>query len=256
MIELVTLRREVSRSEARLDGGDEPSHARHRSKRSTRRDLRRKLSDTAGSPLILKTVTDERTLGLRAASAGRDASPSEDRRRPITSSAPSARPCSARDVAAYVARLPALLRRARAEGEGAQDHARPGSARWCSIPAFGLAAAGRTAKDAAHRREIYDHTIDVILRAEALGGFQALPAQDIFDVEYWDLEQAKLKKGGKPAALRRRGGARHRCGFGHRQGVRWRHSSRAAPRWSALDLDARHRVAARRARISSACAAT
>jgi len=49
--------------------------------------------------------------------------------------------------------------------------------------------------------EIYDHTIDVILRAEALGGFQALPPKDIFDVEYWDLEQAKLKKGGKPPAF-------------------------------------------------------
>jgi NAD(P)-dependent dehydrogenase (short-subunit alcohol dehydrogenase family) len=47
--------------------------------------------------------------------------------------------------------------------------------------------------------ELYDHTIDVILRATALGGFRALPAQDIFDVEYWDLEQAKLRKGGKPA---------------------------------------------------------
>ncbi len=68
-------------------------------------------------------------------------------------------------------------------------------------PAFGLAAAGRTAKDAAIVDEIYDHTIDVILRAEALGGFQALPPKDIFDVEYWDLEQAKLKKGGKPPAF-------------------------------------------------------
>src|SRR4029077_19763219 len=64
--------------------------------------------------------------------------------------------------------------------------------------AFGLAAAGRTAKDAAIVAEIYDHTIDVILRSEALGGFEALPSQDLFDVEYWDLEQAKLKKGGKP----------------------------------------------------------
>src|SRR5262249_56114272 len=68
-------------------------------------------------------------------------------------------------------------------------------------PGFGLAAAGRTAKDAAIVDEIYDHTIDVILRAEALGGFEALPAKDIFDVEYWDLEQAKLKKGGKPPAF-------------------------------------------------------
>ena len=30
---------------------------------------------------------------------------------------------------------------------------------------------------------------------------RALPAKDIFDVEYWDLEQAKLRKGGKPAAF-------------------------------------------------------
>jgi NAD(P)-dependent dehydrogenase (short-subunit alcohol dehydrogenase family) len=63
---------------------------------------------------------------------------------------------------------------------------------------LGLAAAGRTAKDAAIVAEIYDHTIDVILRSESLGGFEALPSQDIFDVEYWNLEQAKLKKDGKP----------------------------------------------------------
>jgi NAD(P)-dependent dehydrogenase (short-subunit alcohol dehydrogenase family) len=40
--------------------------------------------------------------------------------------------------------------------------------------------------------------MDVIERATLLGGYQALPAQDIFDVEYWDLEQAKLRKAGKP----------------------------------------------------------
>ena len=33
-----------------------------------------------------------------------------------------------------------------------------------------------------------------ILRAEKLGGFRALPGADIFDLEYWDLEQAKLLK--------------------------------------------------------------
>lgn len=63
---------------------------------------------------------------------------------------------------------------------------------------FGLCAVGRSAKDAAIVAEIYAHTIEIIFRATALGGFRALPAQDIFDVEYWDLEQAKLKKGGKP----------------------------------------------------------
>lgn len=64
--------------------------------------------------------------------------------------------------------------------------------------AFGMCCAGRTAKDVGIVRDLYAHTIDVILRATALGGYQALPEKDIFDVEYWDLEQAKLKKAGSP----------------------------------------------------------
>ncbi len=62
---------------------------------------------------------------------------------------------------------------------------------------LGLCTVGRTAKDAAIAKDIYQHTIEIILRATALGGWQALPAKDIFDMEYWDLEQAKLRKGGK-----------------------------------------------------------
>jgi len=65
-------------------------------------------------------------------------------------------------------------------------------------PAFGLATFGRSAKDVGIVEDLYEHTVEVILRAEALGGWQALPDQDIFDVEYWDLEQAKLKKAGSP----------------------------------------------------------
>ncbi len=64
--------------------------------------------------------------------------------------------------------------------------------------AFGLGCVGRSAKDAKIVHDIYAHTIDIILRATALGGWQALPEKDIFDVEYWDLEQAKLKKAGTP----------------------------------------------------------
>ncbi len=65
-------------------------------------------------------------------------------------------------------------------------------------PELGLATAGRTAKDAAIAAEIYEHTMDIIERAERLGGYRALPARDLFDMEYWDLEQAKLAKAGKP----------------------------------------------------------
>ncbi len=63
---------------------------------------------------------------------------------------------------------------------------------------LGLCAAGRSAREAGIVADIYGHTIEIILRATALGGYQALPAKDIFDVEYWDLEQAKLRKGGRP----------------------------------------------------------
>ncbi len=62
-------------------------------------------------------------------------------------------------------------------------------------PEAGLLTAGRTAREAAIAAEIYRHTMEIILRSTALGGWQALPASDIFDVEYWDLEQAKLRQG-------------------------------------------------------------
>ena len=67
-------------------------------------------------------------------------------------------------------------------------------------PELGLAAFGRTAKDTRIVEDLYEHTVDVILRAEALGGWQALEAKHIFDIEYWDLEQAKLKKAGSAPA--------------------------------------------------------
>ncbi len=66
---------------------------------------------------------------------------------------------------------------------------------------FGFAAIGRTARDTAIVDELYDPTIDVILRAEALGGWRALDDKHTFDIEYWDLEQAKLKKAGSPPAF-------------------------------------------------------
>jgi len=68
-------------------------------------------------------------------------------------------------------------------------------------PELGVCAAGRSARDAGVVFDIYAHTIDVIERAARLGGYRALPAAELFDVEYWDLEQAKLRSAGKPAPL-------------------------------------------------------
>ncbi|MCU7815937.1 MAG: bifunctional aldolase/short-chain dehydrogenase [Candidatus Thiodiazotropha sp. (ex Rostrolucina anterorostrata)] len=61
-------------------------------------------------------------------------------------------------------------------------------------PQLGMLSVGRSSQDAGIVADIYRHTMTIIQRAEKLGGWQALPAQDIFDVEYWELEQAKLRK--------------------------------------------------------------
>ncbi|WP_446009298.1 bifunctional aldolase/short-chain dehydrogenase [Candidatus Electrothrix sp.] len=63
---------------------------------------------------------------------------------------------------------------------------------------LGLCCIGKSAKDAAIVHDIYEHTMECILRAEKLGGWQALPQADLFAMEYWDLEQAKLAKGNNP----------------------------------------------------------
>jgi rhamnose utilization protein RhaD (predicted bifunctional aldolase and dehydrogenase)/NAD(P)-dependent dehydrogenase (short-subunit alcohol dehydrogenase family) len=61
---------------------------------------------------------------------------------------------------------------------------------------LGLLTVGKTATETTIVEDIYRHTIGIILRAERLESWQALPQQDIFDVEYWELEQAKLRKVG------------------------------------------------------------
>jgi rhamnose utilization protein RhaD (predicted bifunctional aldolase and dehydrogenase)/NAD(P)-dependent dehydrogenase (short-subunit alcohol dehydrogenase family) len=65
-------------------------------------------------------------------------------------------------------------------------------------PELGLAVFGMSGRELGIVHDLYDHTIDVILRAEALGGWRALDESHIFEVEYWDLEQAKLKRAGRP----------------------------------------------------------
>ena len=69
-------------------------------------------------------------------------------------------------------------------------------------PEIGMLTAGFTSKDAQIAADIYHHTIPVLCRSEDhLGGYKALPPEELFDVEYWDLEQAKLLKSGKPPEL-------------------------------------------------------
>ncbi len=52
---------------------------------------------------------------------------------------------------------------------------------------------GANAKRAGIISDILDHTLKAVQWGEALGGWQALSEQEIFELEYWELEQAKLK---------------------------------------------------------------
>jgi rhamnose utilization protein RhaD (predicted bifunctional aldolase and dehydrogenase)/NAD(P)-dependent dehydrogenase (short-subunit alcohol dehydrogenase family) len=159
-------------------------------------ELRRDLSLAAGFPLILSSRRDARSLAFA--------------RRPDAARISQQGPATP-DHVIRTKRFPMLGRDAAAWAEEYRryfaehaPHARQPKTildpapRLVLDPALGLLAAGRRAADAAIAAEIYDHTMDIIERAELLGGWRALPARDLFDMEYWDLEQAKLKKAGKP----------------------------------------------------------
>jgi rhamnose utilization protein RhaD (predicted bifunctional aldolase and dehydrogenase)/NAD(P)-dependent dehydrogenase (short-subunit alcohol dehydrogenase family) len=61
------------------------------------------------------------------------------------------------------------------------------------VPGVGLFGLGRTAKDAAIAADLAENTVKVVTDAEAIGRYEPLPESDLFALEYWSLEQAKLK---------------------------------------------------------------
>ena len=61
-------------------------------------------------------------------------------------------------------------------------------------PRLGLVATGRSAERAPIALAIiYGHTMRIIEAAEALGGYRTISEADVFDIEYWELEQRKLR---------------------------------------------------------------
>ncbi len=66
------------------------------------------------------------------------------------------------------------------------------------LPGLGLVAAGKTSREADAAADIYEHTMDVMVDATEVGRYTPVSRADLFDVEYWSLEQAKLKKAPDP----------------------------------------------------------
>ncbi len=60
------------------------------------------------------------------------------------------------------------------------------------VPGLGLYGLGRSAKDAAVAADLAESWVETVTDAEAVGTFQSLSEAELFEMEYWSLEQAKL----------------------------------------------------------------
>jgi rhamnose utilization protein RhaD (predicted bifunctional aldolase and dehydrogenase)/NAD(P)-dependent dehydrogenase (short-subunit alcohol dehydrogenase family) len=163
-------------------------------------DLRKEMSALAGRPMIVSRHTDPDTMAF----VGRDDLADVAGRGPLTPDhviRTKRIPLVGRDLDRYAHDYRAYF----AEHEG---RARTPVTMLDTAPRvvldgeFGMLTAGPTAKDAAIAADVYRHTMRVIEDCEdRLGGWRPLPAHHLFDVEYWDLEQAKLRLAGAPLPL-------------------------------------------------------
>lgn len=62
------------------------------------------------------------------------------------------------------------------------------------IPGIGMVAWGKNKSESRVTAEFYNAAVGVMRGAEAVSSYTALPRQEAFDIEYWLLEEAKLKR--------------------------------------------------------------
>jgi rhamnose utilization protein RhaD (predicted bifunctional aldolase and dehydrogenase)/NAD(P)-dependent dehydrogenase (short-subunit alcohol dehydrogenase family) len=161
--------------------------------------LRRDISQVAQRPMLLHLTASQRGIDFARRGDVADIAC----RGPVTPDhviRTKRVPMIGRDVAAYSTAY-------RAYFEAHEPHAKERKAMLDPAPRvvldseLGLCAVGKTMQETGIIADIYAHTMDCILQAEQLGGWRALPEADIFDMEYWVLEQAKLGKTGNAPAF-------------------------------------------------------
>jgi rhamnulose-1-phosphate aldolase/alcohol dehydrogenase len=72
------------------------------------------------------------------------------------------------------------------------------------IPGLGMIAFGKNKSESRVTAEFYTCAVEVMRGAEAIDEYIALPRQEAFDIEYWHLEEAKLKRMPAEKELERR----------------------------------------------------
>ncbi len=158
--------------------------------------LRKDISRAAGQAMIMFTRTDQRTLSF----SNRDDIKIISQQGPATPDhviRTKRIPMIGRNVGSYMEDYKTYFNRHAAVSKE-QKTMLDSAPRVVLDNKFGLCSIGRSMKDAMIVHDIYMHTMDIIERSTLLDAFKALPSADIFEVEYWDLEQAKLKKSGQP----------------------------------------------------------
>jgi len=65
---------------------------------------------------------------------------------------------------------------------------------WAVLRDFGTVSFGKNEKEASVIEDINNHTMNAMISAKRLGGYKSISEEDSFYMEYWELEQMKLKK--------------------------------------------------------------
>jgi rhamnose utilization protein RhaD (predicted bifunctional aldolase and dehydrogenase)/NAD(P)-dependent dehydrogenase (short-subunit alcohol dehydrogenase family) len=161
-------------------------------------DLRRAISEVAGRPMIVQRHTDPDVSRFVA----RPDLHSLATRGPLTPDhviRTKPTPLVGRDVPGFAAAYADYFARYATDGTTMLDPA----PRVVLDPELGMLTVGASVREAQIVADVYHHTIPVLEAAEdRLGGYVALPPGRLFEVEYWELEQAKLRTDGEPPPLR------------------------------------------------------
>ena len=162
--------------------------------------IRRAISEAAGRPMIVSAHNDAQVAEF----VGRPDLAELALRGPLTPDhiiRTKRLPQIGGDVAAYVAEYRRYFER-NAARTGRRLTMLDPAPRVVLDPEVGMLTAGRSMSEAMIVEDIYRHTIDTVQAAEdRLGGYRALGEAELFDVEYWDLEQAKLRRAGEQPPL-------------------------------------------------------
>jgi rhamnose utilization protein RhaD (predicted bifunctional aldolase and dehydrogenase)/NAD(P)-dependent dehydrogenase (short-subunit alcohol dehydrogenase family) len=152
--------------------------------------LRKRVSVAAGHPVVLMRHTDDvvrwfiEHIDLEGVARRGPLTPDH-----VTRTKPM--PLVGRDVDGYLADYQAYYERYRERARTPLTRLDP-APRVILDRDMGMLTVGRHPGEAIAAADIFRHTMPVMVQAEALGGYSPPSLDHIFDVEYWQLQQAKL----------------------------------------------------------------